>query len=612
MGQVSRPTPAARSPQPRGARGADQGRRRGPLRQVAVVLPVLAVMLTSVPAASAGLRQSLAIRTAAGSRYAIGVPVCKPAKPGRATCFVMRRVEVSKGTPGARPFAPGAGAGETRSGPDQTIGPSGGLTPPDLATAYDYSPSATGSTQTVAVVDAYNDPNISTDLTAFDTQYGLTCGHCLSVVGQTGSSTGLPPDDTTGWSVEESLDVEAVHAVCQVCRILLVEADSSANSDLAAAVNEAVTLGATEVSNSYGGPESSAEEAAYNHPGVVITASAGDDGYFDYDLLGGTYGEVNAPNTPASFPSVVAVGGTSLYLGQTAARQSETVWNDNGPKDYYQSIVGQRLGASGGGCSTLFPAEGWQTKLSLWSSTGCGTKRLVSDVAADADPLTGLDINDTYNWCSGQTPCNFTSGWQTVGGTSLSSPIVASMYALAGGSHGVANPGLSLYGHVGNTSWYDVTGGGNGYCDGEGAAACGDPNIYTNGALDCDYSADGSTQSSGDRACDAQVGYDGPSGLGTPNGLLGFAPTGPKPAVSGPTSVTAGTSKSWGATTSDPFPGGAVVSYNWSWGDGTSTTTTTASATHVYKHSGVTEQLVLKVTDNYSQWGTKAYLVKVT
>jgi hypothetical protein len=615
MGQVrGRLKPSGRSTNPAATRGSGRARRRGPLALVAVLFPVLAVVLTAIPAASAGVTQPVGRRAAAATRYAIGVPVCKPAKPGHDTCYVMRRVEVTKGTPGARPFVPGAGvsASGMRSGPDQTIGPSGGLTPSDLATAYGYSPTATGSTQTVAVVDAYNDPNISTDLTTFDTEYSLSCNQCLTVVGQTGSKTSLPANDTTGWSVEESLDVEAVHAVCQECKILLVEANSSESSDLAAGVDEAASLGATEISNSYGAPENSANEAAYSHPGIVITASAGDDGYYDYDLLGADYGEVNAPNSPASFPSVVAVGGTSLYLGQTAARQSETVWNDNGPQDYYQSVIGQRLGASGGGCSTMFPAEDWQTGLSVWSSTGCGAKRLVSDVSADADPLTGLGINDTYNWCSGQTPCNFTSGWQTVGGTSLSSPIIASIYALAGGSHGVADPGLSLYGHVGSTSWYDVTSGGNGYCDGEGAAACGDRNLSTEGALDCDYSPDGSTLSSGDRACDAQAGYDGPSGLGTPNGLAGFAPSGPKPAVSGPTSVTAGVSNEWKATATDPFPGGAVVSYDWRWGDGTTTTTTTDSATHVYKKSGVTEDLDLKVTDNYSQWGTKLYPVKVT
>jgi len=118
-------------------------------------------------------------------------------------------------------------------------------------------------------------------------------------------------------------------------------------------VKEAVTLGATEVSNSYGGAESgftATDAAAYNHPGTVITASAGDDGYYDFDFLGGASpSPYNQANAPASFNTVVAVGGTSLYLGQTAARQSESVWNDDGTKDYYESILGANLGAGGGG-----------------------------------------------------------------------------------------------------------------------------------------------------------------------------------------------------------------------------------------------------------------------
>jgi subtilase family serine protease len=524
----------------------------------------------------------------------------------------MRRVEVTADTPGAMPYelAAGASRSEAMTGPEATIGPAGGLTPSDLASAYNFSSTATGTGQIVAIVDAYNDPNINADLQTFDTQYGLAAcsitNGCLKVVNQTGGST-LPANDTTGWSVEESLDVEAVHSVCQKCKIILIEANSDSNADLAAAENEAVTLNANVISNSYGGQEAGANStfnAAYNHPGTVIVASAGDDGYYDYDLLGGD-GAYNQPNTPSSLNTVVAVGGTSLYLGQDATRQSETVWNDNGTKDYYEGFIGEKLGAGGGGCSNLFAAQLWQSSLSNWASTACGTHRLVSDVAAVADYLTGLDIYDSYNCGSA---CS--TGWYTIGGTSLAAPIISAMYGLAGGAHGVKYPALTLYGHLGTSSLYNVTFGGNGWCDGEGAAACGNPNTLSEGILDCDYPASGTTPSAGDAACDAGVGFNGPTGVGTPNSLAAFAPTGPMPEIAGPASVLPGASNTWTATANDPFPGGTATSYSWNWGDGSSdTVTTTGSAHHIYVLGGSAFTINLTVTDNYGATGTTTYTV---
>jgi subtilase family serine protease len=420
------------------------------------------------------------------------------------------------------PFLVGDGTPleSSRAGAKATIGPGGGLTPTDLSSAYGFNPTASGRGQTVALVDAYNDPDINNELETFDTQYRLVVcnikNSCLKVVGQTGTSS-LPANDTTGWAVEESLDVEAVHSVCERCKILLVEANTSSNSDLAAAVQTAVRLKATEISNSYGSPESSQDAGEYNHPGVVITAAAGDDGYYSFDELAAS-GSVNAPDTPAAFPTVVAVGGTSLYLGQRGGRQSETVWNDNGVEDVFEEVLGQALGAGGGGCSARFTAPQWQHKVAGWSGTGCGTRRLVSDISAVADPLTGFDIFHSYN-CGEKC---LLLGWTTVGGTSLASPIIAAMFALAGGAHGVAYPAETLYSHLGNsTDLYDVTSGGNGFCDGEGAAACGDWNLKDAGVVDCDFTAAGMLNV-GDRACDALAGYDGPSGVGTPKGLGAF------------------------------------------------------------------------------------------
>ena len=263
-------------------------------------------------------------------RYAIGKPACKaPRKPGFAQCFAMRRVFVKAGTPGAH---------RVKANVAPSPGPSGGLTPAELASAYGYS-TAGGVGTTVALVDAYNDPNIEADLQTFDTKYGLsTCtkaNGCLRVVGQTGSTTALPPNDTTGWSAEEALDVETVRAVCPNCRILLVETTSNSYANLAAGVNEAVTLGAKIISNSYGGPESGLPTtfySAYDHPGVVITASTGDNGWFNWDTINVGGVSANMPNAPASLNTVVAVGGTSLDLNQTGGRASETVWNNDGPR----------------------------------------------------------------------------------------------------------------------------------------------------------------------------------------------------------------------------------------------------------------------------------------
>jgi subtilase family serine protease len=588
------------------------------MRYHSVVMALLTVVFGGWNVAAGQAPENVIPASAQVTHFAIGQRVCQLAKRRHSTCFAMRRVEVSEGTPGALPYklAAGADLSDATTSPKATIGPTGGLTPSDLATAYAFNSTATATGQTVAIIDAYNDPNINSDLQTFDKQYGLaTCSEangCLKVVNQTGGST-LPANDKTGWSLEESLDVETVHSVCQTCKIILVEANSDSDANLAAAVNEAVTLKATVISNSYGGAESgmtASQEAAYNHAGIVITASAGDEGYYSFDLLGtGIPSPFNQPFAPASLNTVVAVGGTSLYLGQTATRESETVWNDNGTADYYESLLGTPLGATGGGCSRLFAAQLWQSNVSDWANTACGTKRLVSDIAADADYLTGFDIYASYN--CGPTYCPVL-GWQTVGGTSLSSPIIAAMYALAGGAHGVKYPALTLYGHLGTAALYNVTSGGNGWCDGEGAAACGDPNTFGEGILDCDYPATGTTPSVGDLACDAGVGYNGPTGVGTPKGLGAFAETGPKATIAGPKSVVSGTTSTWTATTTDPFPKGKVTSYSWNWGDGsTATVTTTGSAKHDYAAAGV-RTITLTVTDNYGVTGMKTYSVTVT
>jgi hypothetical protein len=573
-------------------------------------LPTLAVLalplaaLVSAAAASGGSSQL----------YAVGKPVCKTPKhvttAHSATCTALRRVLVKVGTKGAQPFTPAAGATGAA-----TMGPNFGLTPSDIVSAYHLSTAPTaGNTQTVAIVDAYNDPKIQADLATFDTQYGLSCNNCLTVVSQTGSTTTLPPNDTTGWSVEESLDVEAVHGACPACHIILVEATSESNANLAIAENEAATLGATEISNSFGEPESGGDntfKAAFDHQKIVITASSGDDGYYSFDWLGGN-GIINEPDIPSSYNTVVAVGGTSLYLGQDASRLSETVWNDNGPQAVWEANLGFALGAGGGGCSTLFAAQPWQAAMSGYSGAVCAGKRLVSDASMVADPLTGFDVYDSFA-CGG----GCATGWQTYGGTSLSAPLLAAAYALSGGAHNIPYPAVTLYGNA--NSAYDVTVGGNGICDGEGAAQC--PDYSTGGVfdlaagmLDCAYTPLAAI-SAGIGACDAVKGFDGPSGVGTPRSGALFKKIGPDFTISpAPTTATVNVSTGFGTTSpSDPFPGGSVVKYVWQWGDGTANTVvnaSTSSVNHTFPTTGG-KTVTVTATDSYGATTTKTLQVTV-
>jgi hypothetical protein len=202
----------------------------------------------------------------------------------------------------------------------------------------------------------------------------------------------------------------------------------------------------------------------------------------------------------------------------------------------------------------------------------------------------------------------------------MASPIIAAAYALAGGAHGVPYPALTLYGHPGAT--YDVAAGGNGWCGGEGAAQCScsnallctDPNPNLNGwgIVDCAWDGSGNV-TAGNRACDAQAGYDGPTGWGTPNGLTAFTRTGPKVTIAGPTAIPNGTSGTWTASVKDPFPGGSPVSYTWNWGDGSANlVTTTGSASHTYTAGGMTPTITLVVRDNYGVTGSRTYLVTVS
>jgi PKD domain-containing protein/subtilase family protein len=563
----------------------------GRIRFRTLALPALAIALAVLVLAGAA--------TAGGTQlYAKGVRICKTnVDRYHSTCFAMKRVFVKAGTPGARPFTP-----MTASPDVVTIGPNGGLTPADIVSAYHLAVSG-GTGQTVAIVDAFNDPNIQADLDNFDTVYGLSCSSCLTVHNM---GTAPADNDQTGWSVEESLDVEAVHAACPACHILLVEAVSNSNANLDAAENYAASNGATEISNSFGGPEAGAVDSAFDHKGIVITASTGDDGYYNMDQLktNGT----NKPNAPASYPTVIAVGGTSLYLTQNATptRSYETVWNTNGPQLAYALALGGPLGAGGGGCSTLYNAQGWQSHMAGYSNAVCAGKRLVGDVSMVADPLTGFDIYDSYTCNSG---CVSAPKWLTIGGTSLSSPLLAAAWGLAGGAKGIPYPAVTLYSHPSSTR-YDVTVGGNGFCDGEGAPQCGNWNQQGFGILDCDYVGITNTVSAGTGACDAAPGFDGPTGVGTPNSMTLFAkPLLAMNAITGPATATHGTSGGpWSITGTDPAPGGTIAC-TWNWGDGTTNSTPGCSSiSHTYASTGQ-KTITVTTKDQYGIPGAAKTLI---
>jgi hypothetical protein len=541
--------------------------------------------------------------------------------------MAIRRVPASRQTPGAR-------ASTTEAaypvGPDLF-----GLTPADFAAAYHFNPdSAAAATQTVAIVDAFNDPNIVGDLNTFDANYGLPLEtpSSFQVLGQAGS-TFLPQPDTTGWSAEEALDVETVRGVCHLCKIVLLEADNDSNGSLVATVRTAVRLHATEISNSYGGPEgrhsrSAAAlariEAPYDDRGAVITAATGDDGWSSWDLVNDGIKSAESPNLPSSLPDVVSVGGTTLDLHADATRRDEKVWNNDGKADSAGNRTGHDMGATGGGCSRLYKAKGWQSHIAGYARTGCGRKRLAADVSADGNPQTGFDVYTSYKCgraCAGAT------GWQTIGGTSLSTPLITAMWALAGGARGVRYPALSLYGHANQAQpgLYDVTRGGNSWCDKDPHCAADtsrhvhrvrNPNALFFGGrvhvgtVDCAFRQH-TTKAKRIRLnhqCNASSGYDGPSGVGTPRGLTAFTPMSPTVALHHG-AAHAGTPTSFSARGSDPFPGGKLVTFQWSFGDGG--TSAAASPTHTYQVAG-TYPVTVTVTDNYGRRTTSNTTVGVS
>ena len=314
--------------------------------------------------------------------------------------------------------------------------------PSDLQAAYNLPSATNGNGQTVGIVDAFDDPNAESDLAIYRSRFGesacTTANGCFRKLNQRGHAKNYPSFNA-GWAQEESLDLDMASAICPNCHITLVEGDSNSFHDLALSEDTAAAQGANVISNSYGGGESGGlgNNKHYKHPGVMITASTGDAGY--------------GAQFPAGSQWVTAVGGTTLNRGGGTRGWTETVWS-----------------GSGSGCSAVFPKPKWQL------DTGC-SNRTIGDTAADANPATGVLV--IYN-----------GNVFVFGGTSVASPIIASVYALAGNAHSLV---YASHGYHHTADLFDITSGSNGNC-------------------------------SPAYLCHGEPGYDGPTGNGTPNGIGAF------------------------------------------------------------------------------------------
>ena len=321
-----------------------------------------------------------------------------------------------------------------------------GWAPVDFQTRYNLPSSTKGSGQIVAIVDAYDNPNVATDLAAYRSNFGLGTA-TFKKYNQNGQQSNYP-QGSTGWGVEIDLDVEMVSAVCPLCTIYLIEANGADTNDLDTAEAEAVTLGAHIISNSWicYGSNSCVDSTKFATPGVLYLAASGDAGY-------------NENGNPESLGNVVSVGGT--VLSKTGSNYSETAWSD-----------------AGGGCSNNGGGTGI-TKPSWQHDASC-TYRTDSDVAAVAWNVAEYD---TYG----------EGGWFTVGGTSVASPLISGVYALAGNasSQTAAKQIWKLKNKKKKKFLHDITTGSNGSCGGS-------------------------------YLCTGVKGYDGPTGWGTPNGIKAF------------------------------------------------------------------------------------------
>jgi hypothetical protein len=451
------------------------------LGAIAAVSPVLTAVALAGPPAQA-VSQSAARASAAHSYHLpAGVhKLCAAPKPKHATCAAL------VASPASRHRAAGV---------QQAAATPAGYGPSDLQSAYNLPKSSSlGDAETVALVTAYDDPSAEADLGTYRTQYGLTActtaNGCFKKVDQNGGTT--YPGTSAGWPAADAQSMDMISALCPQCHILLIEANSTAITDLGTAENEAVTLGADFVDNdwftpeaSFGSSETSYDSQYFDHPGVAITAPSGNTGY--------------GVNYPAASQYVTAVGGTTLTKNTGVSRGwTETAWS-----------------GSGSGCSAYEPKPAWQT------DSGC-SDRTLNDTAAAADPGTPVAYYDSQG----------SGGWAEGGGTDIASAIVAAAYALAGPPAPDTTPAAYLYDTPG--ALYAITSGSNGTCSPsylctagtgyDGPAGMGTPSgvaaFGTTGARPAAVTAPNGTSWVFARGTDGSVQADSlPSGSSTWSGL---------------------------------------------------------------------------------------------
>lgn len=422
-----------------------------------VALALAAVAAGSGHAAGTGVTTTVYGPSSTSSTSAAAQQACAAPPAGEFQCL-------AEFIPGAAP-----NSASTRAGASPDTAQPTGYSPAQLQDAYKLTQAVDagrGTGETVALVDAYDDPTAESDLAVYRSTFGLpactTADGCFTKEGQTGSTTALPPVDGD-WAVEISLDLDMVSAACPDCRILLVEADQPSLADLAAAEDQAAaTPGVVAISNSWSGAENQEDyqySAAFDHPGIAITASSGDSGY---QLAAGF---------PGTLTTVISVGGTELVPAPGTARGwTETAWNT-------VTVDGD---ATGSWCSAWVARPSWQ------HDPIC-SGRSSADVAADADPGTGPSVYDS-------TPYNGTTyDWLRVGGTSASSPFIAGVYALAGDTSRI-DDASGLYARDHQADLYPVTSGDNITKD-----TCGESLI-----------------------CTASPGFNAVTGNGTPDGIGAF------------------------------------------------------------------------------------------
>jgi hypothetical protein len=431
---------------------------------LAVAAAVVAALGTSLPAMAVPTRAVTPARS-----------VTSHPRPTKAQVSTVHRAALPAGQHYVCPTVTKRGEMECQSirinrpaKPGTPAAASANYTPTDLRSAYAIASAAAkkGKGVLVAIVDAFSDPNLASDLSKYRSHFHLsactTKNGCLKIINQNGKASPLPHPDK-GWAIEESLDVDMVSAICPNCHIMLVEANSNETSDLGAAEKAAVAKGARYVSNSWSGPEffgDDADNADFNHPGDVITFAAGD--------------AASGPAYPTDLQYVTAVGGTTLKHAKNKRGWTESAWGVN-----QADGVG-----TAGGCSVQEPKPSWQ-RADTSETTGCAN-RTENDVSAVSDPNTGVLIWDSYK----ATP----SGLQEIGGTSAATPIIAAISALAGTPSKGSYPGEYPYLHTSHLN--DVTTGVSGKCE-----------------------------TFRQYICHGTKGFDGPTGLGTPNGTAAFANT---------------------------------------------------------------------------------------